>query len=63
MVKKQFASFRLSAEVKNLLKLLAQEMGMSQTAVIELIIREKAKSEGIQEVKWQPAQSPSNPLN
>lgn len=40
-------AFRLSVEGKGLLSALARHLGVSQTAVIELAIRDKAKAEGI----------------
>jgi len=40
-------SFTLSDEAKDLLQQLSAKMGISQTAVIETIIREKAKREKI----------------
>jgi hypothetical protein len=42
-------SITLSNEAKKLLEELARKYGVSQTAIIELLIREKAKQEGI----WQ----------
>jgi hypothetical protein len=44
---KRSTSIWLSAEGKRLLGLLAQRMGVSQSAVLELLIREKAKREKI----------------
>ncbi len=46
MEKKQFTSMRLS-EAKRFLALLAQRLGASQTAVLALALREKAKREGV----------------
>lgn len=40
-------SVRLSPDAKRLIKLLSQALGISQTAIIELAIREKAKREGV----------------
>jgi predicted transcriptional regulator len=37
----------LTPEAKRLLKLLADQLGISQSAVMELAIREKAKREGV----------------
>ncbi|MFN8486530.1 MAG: ribbon-helix-helix protein, CopG family [Caldilineaceae bacterium] len=42
-------SFSLSEEAKKLLEELAKKYGVSQTAILELLIREKAKQEGL----WQ----------
>jgi len=42
------SSIRLSAEAKRLRAALAQKLGVTQTAVIELAIRELAKKEGVQ---------------
>jgi predicted transcriptional regulator len=47
MEKKHITSMRLSPEAKRLLAVLAQKLGISQTSVNELAIREKAKREGI----------------
>jgi hypothetical protein len=46
MVKKR-TSYTLSDEAKRLLAKLAEKMGISQTAVLEVIIREKAKQEDV----------------
>ena len=40
-------SFRLSEEAIRLLKLLAEEKGVSQAAIIEIALREMAKREEI----------------
>ena len=40
-------SMRLSTEAKRLLRLIADKLGISQSAVHELAIREKAKREEI----------------
>lgn len=39
--------FSLSAEAQRLLQEIKKETGLSQTAVVETVIREKAKSLGI----------------
>ena len=44
---KQATSIRLTPEAKRLLQLLAEKLGLSQTGILELAIREKAKREGI----------------
>jgi hypothetical protein len=44
---KQRTSFALSEEAKRLLSEIASRNGISQAAVLELLIREKAKAEGI----------------
>jgi hypothetical protein len=41
-------SHRLSHEAKRLLAALAEKLGIAQSAVLEVIIREKARSEGVQ---------------
>jgi predicted transcriptional regulator len=41
-------TMRLSAEARRLLDRLATEFGVSQTAIVELAIREKAKREGVE---------------
>jgi predicted transcriptional regulator len=46
-MKKNPTSIRLSDEAKRLLALMAEKLAISQAAVIELAIREKAKREGI----------------
>jgi hypothetical protein len=44
---KQKTSFSLTEEAKRLLAQIAKKNGISQAAVLELLIREKAKQEGI----------------
>lgn len=39
------ASFNLSDECRGLLKAMAQNLGVTQTAIIELAVREKAQRE------------------
>ena len=46
-MKKLPTSLRLSPEAKRLLAALAERLGVSQSAVIELAIREKADREGV----------------
>lgn len=46
-MKKNPTSIRLSDEGKRLMALLAEKLGISQAAVLELAIREKAKREGV----------------
>lgn len=46
-MKKNPTSIRLSDEGKRLVALLAEKLAVSQTAVLELAIREKAKREGV----------------
>lgn len=46
---KKATSFRLSAESMMILAKLSKKYGVSMTAILELIIREKATKEGI---KW-----------
>ncbi len=47
MDKKKATSLRLSQEAKDLLAKLSRKLGISQTAVLELSIRQTAKQEGI----------------
>lgn len=47
MEKKRATSIRLSTEAKRLLTLLASKLSISQTATLEISIREKAKREGV----------------
>jgi predicted DNA-binding protein len=44
---KQLTSIRLSEEAKRLRKLLAQHLGISESAVLELAIRALAEQKGI----------------
>lgn len=44
---KASTSFSISAKCKYLLRALAERMGISQTGVIELLVREKAEEKGI----------------
>lgn len=41
-------SIRLSPEAKRLLKELSDKLSISQAAVLEIIIREKARAEGVE---------------
>lgn len=47
MKEKLPTSIRLSPEAKQLLKALSDKLGISQVAVLEVLIREKAKAENI----------------
>lgn len=47
METKRLTSMRLSPEAKRLLALLAHKLGISQAAVLELAIREKARREEV----------------
>jgi predicted transcriptional regulator len=48
MKTKLLTSMRLSPEAKRLVAALAEKLSISQAAVLELAIRDKAKREGIQ---------------
>lgn len=48
MAEKPAISFRLTEKAQALLVRIAEAMGISQAAVIETLIREKAKAEGIE---------------
>ena len=48
-MKKRSTSLRLSDQARTLLAKLAEKLGISQTAVLELAIRKLAKDEGIHE--------------
>lgn len=45
---KKKTSYTLSSEAKQLLAKLAKKYGISQTAMLEILLREKAKTESIQ---------------
>jgi antitoxin component of RelBE/YafQ-DinJ toxin-antitoxin module len=47
---KEATSYRLTTEVKQLIKLLAKQLGVNETSVIELAVRRLAKEE---EVKFE----------
>jgi predicted transcriptional regulator len=47
METKRLTSVRLSSEAKRLLALIAHKLSVSQSAVLELAIREKATREGV----------------
>jgi len=47
MEKKYATSLRLTSEAKQLLQALAKKLGISQSAVIEIAIRDKAKREQV----------------
>ena len=42
---KKAASFRLSQDARDLLVMIARNLSISQTAVLEIIVREKARTE------------------
>jgi hypothetical protein len=44
---KEPVSFRLSPEGRRLLNELSRRLGVSRTSILELLIRQKAKEEGI----------------
>jgi predicted transcriptional regulator len=46
-MKNKPTSVRLSDDAKRLISELSRKLGVSQTAIIELAIREKAKREGV----------------
>lgn len=48
MERKLVTSIRLTLEAKRLLQHLAAKLGVSQAAILELLIRQKAKEERIQ---------------
>ena len=45
--KPKATSLRLSTEAKRLLRVLAEQSGISMTAKLEITIREQAKREGV----------------
>ena len=47
MKRKFKTSFAMSQEAERLLRLLAEKLAISRSAVLEIAIREKAKAEGI----------------
>lgn len=47
MAEKPAISFRLTEKAQALLAWIAEDSGIAQSAVIETLIREKAKAEGI----------------
>ncbi len=53
MVKKH-SSYRLSDEGKQLLRLLAQKLGVSETAVLEMAVRKLAEREEVREERNVP---------
>ncbi len=48
MARRTAMAFRLSDAAENLIQLMAEQYGVSQTAILELAIREKAKREKVQ---------------
>lgn len=46
---KRATSVRLTSEAKRLMAVIAKKMGISQSAVLELAIRQFAKNEGIKD--------------
>lgn len=51
MTEKVLTSVRMTKRAKQLIKLIARKNGITQTAVIELAIRQMAKSENLLNVK------------
>lgn len=51
-MKKTLTSIRLSEEAKQLRKLLAKRLGISESAVLEVAIRKLAKEEGVQRSEY-----------
>jgi predicted transcriptional regulator len=47
MTTKHLTSIRLTPDAKRLLEILAEKLGVSQSAVLELAIRDKAKRESV----------------
>jgi hypothetical protein len=45
MERKTLTSMRLTPEARRLLKLLAAKLGVSQAAILEVLIRQKAQEE------------------
>ena len=46
-MKKEATSYRLTPEVKRLIKVLADRLGINETSVIERLVREEAEKRGI----------------
>ncbi len=44
---KQPVTMRLTPETKHLLKLLAEQKGVSQAAIVEMLVRKEAKKEKV----------------
>lgn len=44
---KQLIAVRLTPEAKKLLKLLAEQKGVSQAVIVEMLVRKEAKKENI----------------
>lgn len=44
---KKAASFRLSQDARDLLVMIAKKLSISQTAILEIIVREKARTEHV----------------
>ena len=42
------AAFRLKPETRRLLRLLSERKGVTMTAVLEILVREEAKREGLE---------------
>jgi predicted DNA-binding protein len=45
---KEATSFRLTTEVKQLIKLLAKKLGVNETSVVEIAVRELAEKKGVE---------------
>jgi hypothetical protein len=59
---KQAATYRLSAEARDLLDRMAKAMGLSHTAMLEVLLRDAAKQRRIQADSGLQAQDQSAPV-
>lgn len=57
---KRSTSFNLSEEGKRLLRVLSKYFGVSQAGVIEMLVREKAREEGLNDTRSQNQDQPDS---
>jgi len=57
---KLHSTYRLSEDAKQLMKLMAQRLGLTQTAIMELAVREKAERMGVKLEQYTENRSASN---
>ena len=57
---KLHSTYRLSEDAKELMKIMAQRLGLNQTAILEIAVREKAERMGVKLEKDVENRSTSN---
>jgi hypothetical protein len=60
---KKHSSYRISDDGKQLLKMIARDLGISETAVLEISVREFAEKKGVKRELYQSIQEQENHRN